>query len=79
MSHDGSVINHQGGREETTINITTVGMDLAKNVFHVVCFNEHNNGAKKRMLRRSQVAQLFTQLPPGQVAVEACATCHYGD
>jgi hypothetical protein len=25
-------------REETVMNITTVGLDLAKNVFHVVCF-----------------------------------------
>ncbi len=28
-----------GGREETEMNIRTVGLDLAKNVFHVVCFN----------------------------------------
>ena len=28
-------------REETQMNIITVGLDLAKSVFHVACFNEH--------------------------------------
>ena len=59
------------------MDITTVGLDLAKNVFHVVCFNERNKEVKKRMLRRNQVAQFFAQLPPCQVAMEACATSHY--
>jgi transposase len=59
------------------MNITTVGLDLAKNVFHVICLNEHNKEVKKRMLRRNQVGQFFTQLPPCRVAMEACATAHY--
>jgi len=59
------------------MNITTVGLDLAKNIFHVVCFNEHNKEVKKRMLRRNQVGQFFAQLPPCLVAMEACATSHY--
>ena len=59
------------------MNITTVGLDLAKNVFHVVCLNEHNKEVKKRMLRRNQVRQFFAQLPACTVAMEACATSHY--
>jgi len=59
------------------MNITTVGLDLAKNVFHVIGLNEHNKEVKKRMLRRNQVAQFFAQLPPCRVAMEACATSHY--
>ena len=59
------------------MNITTVGLDLAKNVFHVVCFNDRNKEVKKRMLRRSQVRQFFAQLPPCKVGMEACATSHY--
>ena len=58
-------------------NITTVGLDLAKNVFHVVCFNERNKEIKKRMLRRNHVLQFFAQLPPCRVGMEACATSHY--
>lgn len=62
------------------MNITTVGLDLAKNVFHVfhvVCLNEHNKEVKKRMLRRNQVRQFFAQLPACTVAMEACATSQY--
>ena len=29
------------------MKITTVGLDLAKNIFHVVCFNEHAKEVKK--------------------------------
>ena len=64
-------------REETKMNIITVGLDLAKNVFHVIGFNEHGKEVKKRMLRRKQVRQFFTQLPPCLVSMEACATAHY--
>ncbi len=59
------------------MNIITVGLDLAKNVFHVVCFNGHFKEVKKRMLRRHQVLQFFTQLPPCRVSMEACASSHY--
>jgi transposase len=64
-------------REETKMKITTIGLDLAKNVFHVVCFNDHGKEIKKRMLRRNQVLEFFTQLPPCQVSMEACAGSHY--
>jgi len=59
------------------MNITTIGLDLAKSVFHVVCFNEHFKEVKKRMLRRNQVLQFFAQLPPCKVSMEACASSHY--
>jgi len=59
------------------MKITTVGLDLAKNVFHVVCFNDRNKEVKKRMLRRNQMLEFFTQLPSCQVGMEACASSHY--
>ncbi|PNU20651.1 IS110 family transposase [Geothermobacter hydrogeniphilus] len=59
------------------MNIITVGLDLAKSVFHVVCFNDHFKEVKKRMLRRNQVLQFFAQLPPSRVGMEACASSHY--
>ena len=66
-----------GEREEITMSVITVGLDLAKNVFHVVCFNGHFKEVKKRMLRRHQVLQFFTKLPPCRVSMEACASSHY--
>jgi transposase len=57
--------------------ITTVGLDLAKNVFHMTGCDLHGKEVKKRMLRRSQVLAFFTQLPPCLIGMEACAGAHY--
>ena len=59
------------------MKITTIGLDLAKNVFHVVCINAQGKEVKKRMLRRNQVRPFFVQLPPCVVGMEACAGSHY--
>ena len=57
--------------------ITTIGLDLAKNVFHVVCCDRRGKVVKKKMLRRSQVRKSFAQLPRCLVGMEACAGAHY--
>jgi transposase len=57
--------------------ITTIGLDLAKNVFHVVCCNEHGKVVRKRMLKRSQVLAYFANLPQCLVGIEACASAHH--
>ena len=57
--------------------ITTIGLDLAKNVFHVVCCNEHGNVIRKKMLKRSQVLVYFAKRPPCLVGIEACASAHH--
>jgi transposase len=44
--------------------ITTIGLDLAKNVFHVVCCDEHGKVVSKKTLRRSQVLRYFANLAP---------------
>jgi len=63
--------------EETVMKITTIGLDLAKSVFHVVCFDERHQEVGKRMLRRGQVRAYFAQREPCRVAMEACAGAHY--
>jgi transposase len=57
--------------------ITTIGLDLAKNVFHVVCCDEHGKVVGKKMLRRSKVLEYFSNLPRGLVGMEACASAHH--
>jgi transposase len=59
------------------MKITTIGLDLEKSVFHVVCFDEKHKEVSKWMLRRSQVREYFAQLEPCLVAMEACAGAHY--
>ena len=55
----------------------TTGLDLAKNVFHVVGCNEHGKIIRKRMLKRCQVLAYFANLPVSLVGMEACASAHY--
>ncbi|MCP3866531.1 MAG: IS110 family transposase [Gammaproteobacteria bacterium] len=57
--------------------ITTVGLDLAKNVFHAVCCDEYGKIVKKKMLKRSQVLKYFANLPKCLVGMEACASGHH--
>jgi transposase len=57
--------------------IMTIGLDLAKNVFHVLGCNEHGKIVRKRMLKRSQVLAYFANLPVSLVGMEACASAHY--
>ena len=51
------------------MKITTIGLDLAKNVFHVVCFDERLKERGKRMLKRHQVLKYFANMPPCCVAI----------
>ena len=41
--------------------ITTVGLDLAKQVFHAVCCDARGKVVRKRMLRRAQVREYFSK------------------
>ena len=59
------------------MNITTVGLDLAKSVSHLVCCNQAGKIVRKKMLRRNQVLHFFSELSPCLVGVESCASAHY--
>jgi len=59
------------------MKITTIGLDLAKNVFHIVCFDERFNERSKKMLRRHQVLKYFANIPGCCVAMEACSSANY--
>jgi len=57
--------------------VTTIGLDLAKNVFHVMCCDEHGKVVRKKMLKRSLVLAYFANLPNCLVGMEACASAHH--
>ena len=59
------------------MQVTTVGLDLAKNIFHVHGVTEDAEVAFNRPLRRSQVLAFFDRLAPCLIGVEACASSHY--
>lgn len=57
--------------------ITTVGLDLAKNVFQLHGADAVGKAGLRRKLRRGQVLEFFAKLPPCLVAMEACAGAHF--
>ena len=59
------------------MKITTVGIDLAKNVFQIHAVNEHGKTVLKKQLKRDQVAEFFVNLPPCLIGMEACGSAHY--
>jgi transposase len=63
--------------EKTKMKITTIGLDIAKRVFHVVCCNKEGRLLKKKMLKRAEVLAFFHSHPECLVAIESCATSSY--
>lgn len=59
-------------REATKMEITTVGIDLAKNVFQVHGVDQRGKVVVQKRLRREQVLTFFTQQSPCLVGMEAC-------
>jgi len=57
--------------------ITTVGLDLAKNVFQVHAVDAEGMTVLRKQLRRAQLLAFFSRLPRCLVGMEACATAHY--
>jgi transposase len=45
------------------MKITTVGIDLAKNVFQVHGINEHGKTVLTKQLKRDQVVAFFANIP----------------
>ena len=59
------------------MKITTVGIDLAKNVFQVHGIDERGKVVLKKQLRRDQMATFFVNLPPCLIGMEACGSAHH--
>jgi transposase len=59
------------------MKVTTVGLDLAKQVFSVHGVDEHGKAVLKKRVSRGKVLELFAQLPPSLVGMEACSGAHH--
>ena len=53
--------------------ITTVGIDLAKNVFSVHAVGSQGEVVVRRTLSRAKLSELIAQLPPCLIGMEACS------
>ena len=59
------------------MQVTTIGLDIAKNVFQVHGIDANEKVVVRKQLRRSQVIAFFAALTPCLIGMEACATAHY--
>ena len=59
------------------MQITTIGLDLAKSVFQVHGVDAGGQVVVRKKLRRAEVLKFFRGLAPCLVGIEACATAHY--
>src|SRR5262245_16837042 len=57
--------------------ISTIGLDLAKNVFQLHGIDASGRVVLRRQLRRGAVEKFFAQLPPCIVGMEACGSAHH--
>ncbi len=57
--------------------ISTIGLDLAKNVFQVHAADAEGSPVLKRKLRRAEVLRFFEKQPSCLVGLEACGGSHY--
>ena len=57
--------------------ITTVGLDLAKNVFQLHAVDAAGTVVVRRQVRRAQMLLFLSRLSPCLIGMEACAGAHY--
>jgi transposase len=59
------------------MQVTTMGIDLAKQVFQLHGVDAHGKTVLKKRLSRSALRPFMANLPPCRVGLEACASAHY--
>ncbi|MBV1696640.1 MAG: IS110 family transposase [Hyphomicrobiales bacterium] len=59
------------------MQVSTIGIDLAKNVFQLHGVDVAGTVVLTRQLRRKQVIAFLGKLPPCLIGMEACATAHH--
>ena len=64
-------------RGEVVDKITTVGLDLAKQVFQMHGIDAGGHVVARRSLRRDRVLEVFVQLAPCVIGMEACSGAHH--
>ncbi len=64
-------------KERSMNKITLIGIDTAKNVFHLVGIDSHGHYVYRKQLSRKRLLPALAQLGPCEVVMEACAVSHH--
>jgi transposase len=59
------------------MKITTIGVDLAKEVFQIHGVDVHGKAILRKQLRRNEMSKFFANLEPCLIGMEACGSAHH--
>ena len=59
------------------MKITTIGIDLAKNIFQLHGVDERGKPAARRAMKRDDMLPYFANLEPCLIGMEACGSAHH--
>ena len=59
------------------MKITTIGIDLAKEVFQIHGVDEHGKVLLRKRLSRGKMAKFFANIEPCLIGMEACGSSHH--
>jgi len=59
------------------MKITTIGIDIAKSIFHLYAISKMGRYVKKKQLKRHQLLAYLARLEPCVIAMEACGGANY--
>ncbi len=59
------------------MDVSTIGLDLAKNLFQVHGVDRDGKVVIRRQMRRNKLLEFFASLPPCVVGMEACCSAHH--
>jgi len=59
------------------MNITTLGIDIAKNVFQLHGINTNGNIVLQKKLSRDKLLKFIAQLPTCKIGMESCGGSNY--
>ncbi|CAG1771394.1 hypothetical protein BAC3_01783 [uncultured bacterium] len=58
------------------MNHSVVGLDIAKNIFHLYSLGADGKATKKK-LKRAELLRFFANYPASLIGMEACSGAHY--
>jgi transposase len=62
---------------DTTLTLTSIGIDIGKDVFHIIGFDPDGKIVLRRKIKRLSLVAEFKKLPLSIVGMEACLSAHF--
>ncbi len=72
-----SLAKHLPCKEESTMQHTTIAVDLAKSVFELAVSDRPGQVSERHRLSRTRFERFFAQRQPATVLLEACSSAHH--